>query len=386
MKPALLFLTSFLFYDLAQAVSPKAYRDISVISSKLSTDEFAKSEPNEEPGEKSRKWIIQWLERNKFQPAGDNGSFLQTFEGGHNILAMKYPNNQVTANSKPSLILSAHYDKLSECTIVKKSRSQFCNGAADNASSVAIAMAVANDITTQINAPVLVALWDGEEKGLLGSKAFADHPTVALEGVNLLINLDIIGSDLYRGLEQNLFVLGSETGGAQLVSDIQASKGYLDLKLLSYAFSHDRSDHTSFMVKGYEIPTVFFSDADGGYYHTSGDEISHLNFMKVFQVANLVENLSIKASEVSYEFTSPSNISGFYIPRGEDIAPLKRLLGQVIRFTLLNGLKPEQKEQLESFSEQLNVMEAKDQLGQEDFVLLGRIVQTITAYSRERTN
>ena len=40
---------------------------------------------------------------------------------------------------------------------------------------------------------MLFALWDGEEKGLLGSKHWVANPTVPLDKVRLVINMDMVG-------------------------------------------------------------------------------------------------------------------------------------------------------------------------------------------------
>ena len=40
---------------------------------------------------------------------------------------------------------------------------------------------------------ILFAFWDGEEKGLLGSQHWVEHPTVPLTQVPIMINVDMIG-------------------------------------------------------------------------------------------------------------------------------------------------------------------------------------------------
>ena len=63
---------------------------------------------------------------------------------------------------------------------------------------------------------ILFALWDGEEKGLLGSQHWLREPTVPLERVTLAINLDMVGRLGDRGLE----IYGTRTsrGLRELVS------------------------------------------------------------------------------------------------------------------------------------------------------------------------
>ena len=55
--------------------------------------------------------------------------------------------------------------------------------------------------------------------------------------------------------------------------------GSLDTLMLSVAFGQSRSDHAPFVGAG--VPSVFFSDATGGCYHTAEDEYSIVDFDKL---------------------------------------------------------------------------------------------------------
>ena len=83
-------------------------------------------------------------------------------------------------------------------------------GADDNASGSAGVLQLARTLGRLPQPPkhsVLVAFWDGEEKGLIGSKYWTAHPTVPLDHVVAMLNLDMIGT-----LRDNrLTVFGSRT-------------------------------------------------------------------------------------------------------------------------------------------------------------------------------
>lgn len=104
---------------------------------------------------------------------------------GRNIVAFK---NGTDVN-KQAYILCAHYDCVGSSTM----RFQ---GADDNASGVAALLEAAR-VLQSINFPytIILACWDEEETGLLGSKAFAPDGPLGFWDVKAAINLDMIGYD-----------------------------------------------------------------------------------------------------------------------------------------------------------------------------------------------
>ena len=147
-----------------------------------------------------------------------------------------------------------------------------CNGATDNASGVAVVLAVGRAIRKLPTPPrrsVVLALWDAEEDGLLGSRYYVEHPLVPLAATRTYVNLDIQGSDLLPSLGRSTFAVSPETGGSALqafVADADAAEDGLDVRPLSYAFGQGRSDYANFVA--HAVPTVFLGDATNGCYHT----------------------------------------------------------------------------------------------------------------------
>jgi Zn-dependent M28 family amino/carboxypeptidase len=70
---------------------------------------------------------------------------------------------------------------------------------------------------------VVLALWDAEEDGLLGSRYYVDHPLVPLEQTVTYVNFDILGADLLPTLRSTSFAVGSETGGSALRDIVDAA-------------------------------------------------------------------------------------------------------------------------------------------------------------------
>ena len=96
------------------------------------------------------------------------------------------------ALSDEAVIYTAHHDHLGIST-PNEGGDAIYNGARDNASGVAIVMAIARAIRALPAAPrrsVLIALVGAEEQGLLGSRFYAAHPTFAPGKIAANINYD----------------------------------------------------------------------------------------------------------------------------------------------------------------------------------------------------
>jgi hypothetical protein len=89
------------------------------------------------------------------------------------------------------VVLAAHLDGYGYGTPVKGDN--LYNGALDDAAYVALLIQFADDLKEQKKAlkrSVLLCVFTGEEKGLLGSNWFVDHPTVPASALAADINLD----------------------------------------------------------------------------------------------------------------------------------------------------------------------------------------------------
>ena len=181
-------------------------------------------------------------------------------------------------------MVGAHYDHLGSCRVVNVGDT-VCNGATDNAAGVAAALAIGRGIAALPTPPrrsVIVALWDAEEDGLLGSFYYVGHPLVPLANTMAYVNFDIQGANLLPSLKNFTFAVGSETGiGLAALVDQAASGAPLDYRRLSFIFGQGRSDYLNLVNAG--VPPVFFSDSTGPCYHTNGDEVAVVDFAKLEQ-------------------------------------------------------------------------------------------------------
>ena len=91
-----------------------------------------------------------------------------------------------------AVLYSAHHDHLGKGT-ADASGDDIYNGARDNATGVALVVAVAKAFKALPEPPrrsIVVALVGGEEQGLLGSQYYAQHPTIAAGRIAANINID----------------------------------------------------------------------------------------------------------------------------------------------------------------------------------------------------
>ncbi|OYZ19582.1 MAG: hypothetical protein B7Y39_11880 [Bdellovibrio sp. 28-41-41] len=373
-------------------------------------------------------WLIQRLKELKIRPAGNTAktSFQYPFANsydfktqekihGTNIMGIVYPRKNWT-EEKPHLLIGAHYDHIATCWKKFDAEDSICNGAADNAAAVAVVLSVAQNLADSIQSPVALAFWDGEESGLLGSDAFLKEPSFDLSQLNAYINLDIIGLNLYAGLENHHMIIGSETGGAKLeklvkeMADQESSK--VTYHRLSYAFGHGRSDMSSFIRHGLNVPLLFFSDGDGPVYHSSSDEVKNINFDKVSSIAEVIRKLSIQLSKMSaseFEYRQPTIFidkgtflqivltkifgtnhmlkTGFPVPTYSDLDVVMELYEKAIQNAERNKLKPESVKKLTDLLNSMKEIKAKGNkklFGMDNYNLL-KAAAIFTATTRELT-
>lgn len=208
-------------------------------------------------------------------------SFKQPFTDGTNVLA-KIPGTDL---ADEYVIIGAHYDHQGSNCRTANSADVICNGATDNGAGVAALLAIGAMIKEH-GSPrrtVVLAAWDREEDGLLGSKYYTEHPLVPLAKTVAYINFDIQGANLLPSLQNTSFAVGAESGGATLSSVVQAAigSGALQTKLVSSIFGQGRSDYVNFTAV--QVPNVFFSDSTGPCYHTAQDEVAVVDFWKLEQ-------------------------------------------------------------------------------------------------------
>lgn len=224
-------------------------------------------------------------------------AYRQTFDTARsNLLAVV----RGAENPDEFVLVGAHYDHFPAGDCYAPDDDEICNGATDNATGTAVALAIGRALLALPTPPsrsVIIALWDGEERGLLGSKYFTAHPMVPLADIVTNVNFDIQGANLSPSVRGLTFAVGSESGGELLrtmMLDAAVAAG-LDVRPLTVTFGQGRSDYHPFWGQG--VPVTFFSDATNACYHTTGDEVEIVDFGKLARQAEVGLRLVLSLTE-----------------------------------------------------------------------------------------
>ena len=192
-------------------------------------------------------------------------------------------------------------------------RDSIANGADDDGSGsialVGIAEAFARGARPRRS---LLFVWhSGEEKGLVGSRWYTDHPTVPLDSIVAQLNTDMVGRgtarDLPNGGPGYLQLIGTRRLSTELGDMVERVNTQRRLGF-TFDYSSDtdgnprqyycRSDH--FMYARYGIPIAFFSTGGHRDYHMVTDEVEYIDFDKFGRVAQLIHDVGAEVANLDH--------------------------------------------------------------------------------------
>lgn len=202
---------------------------------------------------------------------------------GYNVIGM------IDNPSDELIVIGAHYDHLGlgEFSSLHRGEQAIHNGADDNASGVAAMLHLARVLSNQeLNRDVVFIALSGEEKGLWGSNYFVKNPTIDLDKVNYMINMDMVGRlDNDRGLAVH------GTGTSPIWDWMLENSNTDGLKITKSESGVGPSDHTSFYLQ--DIPVLHFFSGQHEDYHKPGDDFDKINSEGILQIATLIERIII---------------------------------------------------------------------------------------------
>ena len=188
-------------------------------------------------------------------------------------------------NSNEIVIIGAHYDHLGMDKHLEGDK--IYNGADDNASGVSAVLQVAKaflETGVQPERTVIFAFWDGEEKGLLGSRYFTmTYPE--LNKVKGYLNYDMIGrnhDDLKPQYVVYFYTASKPVFGEWLKKDIETYRLQLEPDYRSWDNPVGGSDNGSFAKAG--IPIIWYHTDGHADYHMPGDSAEKINYNKVVDI------------------------------------------------------------------------------------------------------
>ena len=186
------------------------------------------------------------------------------------------------------------------------------NGADDDGSGTVSVLGIAKAFATASVKPrrSLLFVWHaGEERGLLGSRYFADAPTVPIADVVAQLNIDMIGRnrDDDPGQANTVYLVGSDRISSELHDINRAANAALDRPMtLDYEMNdpadpeqlYYRSDHYSYAAKG--IPVIFFTTGLHPDYHANTDEVSRIEFDKLTRITELIYRTGLRLADLDH--------------------------------------------------------------------------------------
>lgn len=192
-----------------------------------------------------------------------------------------WPGSDATL-AREVILISAHYDHVGV-----KSGSVY-NGADDNASGTSALLAMAEALRQMgpLRRSVMLLWVSAEEKGLFGSKAFADKPSLP-DGMRIVanINLDMVGRN---GAGELYFTPTADHPAhnrlAQIAESMRELEGFSAFGSADQYY--ERSDHYNFARQG--IPVIFFFNGEHDDYHKPTDTTSKIDADKIRRVTRMV--------------------------------------------------------------------------------------------------
>jgi hypothetical protein len=200
------------------------------------------------------------------------------------------------------LVFSAHYDHLG---LNPNGPDKVFNGADDDGSGTTGILEIAKAFTEAKKdghgprRSILFLGNVGEEKGLLGSEYYTDHPVFPLANTITDLNIDMIGrvGFDYIGKPDSanyVYTIGSAMLSKELHQiNEDANNKYIHIEQdYKYDDPNDpnrfyyRSDHYNFAKHG--VPIIFYFNGVHADYHQPGDEVSKINFPLLAKRAQLV--------------------------------------------------------------------------------------------------
>jgi len=198
------------------------------------------------------------------------------------------------------VVITSHYDHIG---MKEKGTGDLINNGADDDGSGTVAVMQLAKVFAQAKKDgkgprrsILFMNVTGEEKGLLGSEYYTQHPVFPLASTVVDLNIDMVGrrDPKYKDGNPYVYVIGADKLSSEL-HNINETMNHLYTHLtLDYLYndqSHPdrlyyRSDHWNFAKNN--IPIIFYFDGIHEDYHKPTDEISKIDFDLLAQRAKLV--------------------------------------------------------------------------------------------------
>lgn len=270
--------------------------------------------------EKAAKYLAEEFEKAGLKPKGTEGYF-QPFtvskptnpheeavigtDGagvtGRNVIG--FIDNQ----SENTIVIGAHFDHLGMGGqgSLHRGDSAIHNGADDNASGTAALVALGKILSHEKhNSNFMFIAFSGEENGLWGSNYFVKNPTIELESMNYMINMDMVG----RMNEEKTLAINGVGTSPSFVPALEFANTD-SLKLVTSESGVGPSDHTSFYLQ--DLPVLHLFTGQHEDYHKPSDDADLINYEGLLKVVRYIDRLVDELdAEPKLAFTKTKDSSG----------------------------------------------------------------------------
>jgi hypothetical protein len=185
-----------------------------------------------------------------------------------------------------AVVIGAHYDHVGlggRFSVTPERTGEIHNGADDNASGTAALIEMARAAAAapaRFPRSLVFVAFAGEERGLLGSAHYAEHPTVPLANTVAMLNLDMVGRSNGK----------VETSGLEkapsLEADLQAAAAAAGgIRIGRNGPGAGRSDDSNFLQR--RIPAIIFFTGFHADYHRPSDDWEKLDAPGTARIATV---------------------------------------------------------------------------------------------------
>lgn len=188
-------------------------------------------------------------------------------------------------NPNEIVVMGAHYDHLGVDPLLDGDK--IYNGADDNASGVSAVLQIARAFLESGVKPertIIFALWDGEEKGLLGSEHFVlTYPDISK--IKGYINFDMIGRNNNEAKPKHVVYFYTEAHpafGEWLKNDVEKYGLQLEPNYRPWDRPIGGGDNGSFAKR--DIPIIWYHTDGHPDYHQPSDHADRINYEKVVEI------------------------------------------------------------------------------------------------------
>jgi hypothetical protein len=198
-----------------------------------------------------------------------------------------------SAKGEEAIVLGAHYDHVGlggRFSSTPERIGEIHNGADDNASGVAAVMEIARVAAldrARFPRSLIFIAFAGEERGLLGSAHYTNHPAVPIVNTIAMLNLDMVGRA--RGRVE---VGGLANVNTSLRGEVEAAAKAAGVAARAGGPGAGRSDDSSFLDKN--IPSLHFFTGFHDDYHAPGDDWPRIDAAGTARVATLALELAAR--------------------------------------------------------------------------------------------